>query len=646
LGPRLARAVPRPVRPEDLTLYNTISEPSFSPDGSRIAFAVRRAVLEKDVYESDVYVAEPAKRRVDKFTSSGKDSDPVWSPDGSHMLFTSKRGFAEDEKGSALYVMPVGGGEAKLLVKSEERIENPQWAPDSHSVFYLTSSVRVEKDDVRVIRRLGYWFNGKGFTYNKRRHLFTVGLEGKIPTQLTRGEFEVGDFAVSHDGRGVAYLAATDDVKPYISDLMILDLKTHRRSKLTKSDMEITTLSWSPDDHAIAILGDDLPVGFASHEVLWIADVRGKRVEKVDRIDRNKANGLNSDVRAKAHGPHRVLWVRDGIYYVQADGGSVGLYRVRPGSRPVAVVGGERSVEGFDVSSEGVAFVAMDSSHLEELYLLKGRERRITSVNSATAESLDILPSVPFEFTASDGEPVEGWVLLPRRRGKVPAILYVHGGPKTAFGHAYMHEFQTLAGAGYAVIYMNPRGSDGYSEKFADIRGAYGTRDYDDLMEGLDFVLAKHKEIDGGRLGVAGGSYGGYMTNWMVGHTARFKAAVTDRSIANWISMWGVSDIGPHFTTDQMEADPWDGGEKLMADSPLTYAKNVTTPLLLVHSMEDYRCPIPEGIQFFTALKVLGKKAELVIFPGENHDLSRVGKPRHRVSRLMHYLRWFDSHLK
>ena len=196
------------------------------------------------------------------------------------------------------------------------------------------------------------------------------------------------------------------------------------------------------------------------------------------------------------------------------------------------------------------------------------------------------------------------------------------------------------------MICLNPRGSDGYSEKFADIRGKYGTRDYDDLMEGLDHVLKKFPQIDGDRLAIAGGSYGGFMTNWAIGHTTRFRAAVTDRSIASWISFWGTSDIGPHFTEDQVGGDPWDSEEKLLNDSPLRYVPNVETPLMLVHSMEDYRCWMVEGLEFFTALKKHGKEAELVLFPGENHDLSRVGKPKHRVARLRHYIRWFDEHLK
>ena len=636
----------RPIRPADFALYKTLSEPSFSPDGGRVAFSVRQANVEDDAYDSDVYVAELKRRKVSKFTSGGKDSDPVWSPDGASILFTSKRGFPKEEKGSALYVISSEGGEARLLVKSKEPVESPLWSTDAATAFYLNNVVKEEKDDVKVIKRFGYWFNGLGFTYNKRKHLFSIDAKGGKPARLTSGEFDITEFAVSHDGRKVAFLATTDDLKPYVQDLFVLNLRTGRRTKITNSKMELRSLAWSPDDKRIALVGDDFRAGFSSHELIWVADLASRRLEKVDQTDRNKSNGLNTDARAKAHGPHSIIWDRDGIYHLEADGGSAVLCRLRPGRGSVVVVGGQRSVEGYDVHDGAVAFVAMTDSKLEELFLKSDREAPITKLNDGAYEQLEIVQPRAFRFRASDGETIDGWVVLPKGKGRVPGILYVHGGPKTAFGYAYMHEFQAFAGAGYAVVYINPRGSDGYAEAFADIRGRYGTRDYDDLMEGLDFALKEFPRIDGSRLGVAGGSYGGYMTNWVVGHTDRFRAAVTDRSIANWISMWATSDIGPHFTTDQMAGDPWGAEEKLMADSPLKYVPNVKTPVMVVHSMEDYRCPVPEGIQFFTALKMRGKEAELVLFPGENHDLSRVGKPKHRVARLGHYIRWFDSHLK
>ena len=638
--------MPRAVGAADFKLYSMLSEPSFSPDGKRIAFSVKRANIEEDAYDSEIYVADLKKGEAVPFTAGKKDSDPKWSPDGRSILFTSRRGLKKEDKGNALYAISAGGGEARLIRRSEDGIDGARWSPDSKSVYFMSYVGKKAKDDVKVIGRLTFWFNGLGFIYERRKHLFRADLDSGKVSQLTSGAIDVSDFAISHDGRSIAFIASSDDLRPYISDLYLSDARGKGRRKLTRSNMELTTVAWSPDDRLLALSGDDLPSGFASHSRIWTANPRDRKVERIDEVDLNKANGLNSDVRAHAHGPGNLVWDKDGIYYLEADGGSVRLYRKKLGGAPTVVVGGDRSVEGYDVHDGTVAFVAMDASHLEELFVSGGREKKLTSLNSRVYDDLKVVAPQHVSFKASDGEQVEGWVMVPEGRAKVPGVLYVHGGPKTAFGHSYMHEFQAFAGAGYAVIYFNPRGSDGYTEKFADIRGKYGTRDYDDLMEGLDHVLRKFPAIDGDRLAIAGGSYGGFMTNWAIGHTTRFRAAVTDRSIASWISFWGTSDIGPHFTEDQVGGDPWSSEEKLLNDSPLRYVPNVETPLMLVHSMEDYRCWMVEGLEFFTALKKHGKEAELVLFPGENHDLSRVGKPKHRVARLGHYIRWFDRHLK
>ena len=638
--------MPRAVEPSDLRLYAMLSEPSFSPDGRKLAFSVKRADLDDDSYGSDIYVADVKDGTYAPFTSGKKDSDPKWSPDGRSIAFLSKRGLKKEEKGNSLYVISADGGEARLLCRSEGGIESPEWSPDSRSVYFLSYVAKKAKDDVKVIDRITFWFNGAGFTYDRRKHLFRADLGSGKASRLTSGSMDVRGFSVSHDGRSVAYLASTDDLRPFVSDIFLTGPSGKGKRKLTGSDMELTSVAWSPDDGALAVSGNGFPAGFASHSRIWTVDPRTKKARLVDDVDLNKGNGLNSDVRAHAHGPGNLVWDKDGIYYLEADGGSVRLYRRKPGGSPVLVVGGDRSVEGYDVHDGTVAFAAMDATHPEELFLSGRRERRLTSLNSDLRKELRIASPAHLSFTASDGETVEGWVILPEGGSRVPGVLYVHGGPKTSFGHSYMHEFQAFAGAGYAVVYFNPRGSDGYSEKFADIRGAYGTRDFQDLMEGLDHALKKFPRIDGERMAIAGGSYGGFMTNWAIGHTKRFKAAVTDRSIASWISMWGVSDIGPYFTEDQIGGGPWNAEEKLLNDSPLRYVPAVDTPLMLVHSMEDYRCPMVEGLQFFTALKKHGKEAELVLFPEENHDLSRMGRPKHRVARLGHYIRWFDAHLK
>ena len=627
-----------------------ISNPSFSPDGKKISLSVHQANLEEDAYTSDIWIASSDGSGLTRFAYGGRDYDPVWSHDGREILFLSRRSLTKDEKGNELYVVSAGGGEARRIVRRKEGIEGPQWGADSNSIYFVSPVTEEEKDDVRVVRRIGLWYNGRGFTYNSRTHVFVVNLRTEDAKQLTTGNFDVTEVQPSHDGKKVAYLAALDDMKPYITDLYVRELETGDELKLTSSDASITTLVWSPDDGEIAFTGNRLAHGFASHDHLWVVHAGGgSQPVQVEHADRNKANTLNSDVRTKPHGPTRIMWEEDYVYFLQAEGGAVHLLRLRPGKEAELVIGGERSVEGFDVKGKRVAFVAMDSHHPEELYLKETSERPLTSLNSEVQKEVDHLPPREFSFTASDGVRIDGWVFQPPShlsKEKIPAILYVHGGPKTAFGYSLMHELQVYTASGFAVICTNPRGSDGYTEEFADIRGEYGKRDFMDLMEALDHVIENFSFVDGARVAIAGGSYGGFMTNWAVGHTDRFRAAVTDRSIASWMSFFGTSDIGTYFTEDQMAGDPWADEEKLLALSPLRYAKNVKTPLLVVHSFEDYRCWMVEGLQFYTALKYLGKEAEMVLFPGENHDLSRTGKPKHRVARIKHYLGWFEKHLK
>jgi acylaminoacyl-peptidase len=636
--------MPVPVEPEALTAYAFLSEPSLSPDASLVAVSVHSALLDKDEYEGNLWLVPLKKGEPRQLTTAGKDSAPKFSPDGKRILFTSRREMGKDDKGNGLYVIPVDGGEAMLLLRCKEGIEAPTWSPEGRRILFL-SNVGEDDEDVRTIKRINFWFNDKGFVYNLRKHAFIFDLATNEVRQLTQGDVDVVRAVWSHGGKQIAYIAGTEDLRPYLQDLFILDVASGTAAQLTKHTMEIGAVSWSPDDHRLVFLGDDLPRGFASHQHLWAIDAAGGKPERLETLDRNLTNGLNSDVRMGGVNSDP-KWVGNRIYFVVADGGAVHLYALRvPDHKVDLVVGGERSVEAFQADGRTVVFTAMESACPAELYAFDGAMRKLTGFNDKISKDLELRRPERFAFKASDGVTVEGWILAPRKEGKVPTVLYVHGGPKTAFGFAYLHEFQVFASKGYAVLYTNPRGSDGYTEAFADIRGHYGERDYQDLMEAVDYAVAHYPFVDVARLAVAGGSYGGFMTNWVVTQTDRFRAAVTDRSISNWWTFWGTSDIGPYFGRDQIGTDPWDNEETTLAKSPLRYAKRVTTPLMLVHSFEDYRCWQVEAIQFFTALKYYGKEAEMVLFPKENHELSRAGKPKHRVARLKAYLRWFDTHL-
>ncbi len=638
------RPVPKAVEPEDLTAYRFFSEPSLSPDGSLAALSVHRALLDQDEYEGNLWLVPVAGGEPRQLTTAGKDSGPRFSPDGKRILFTSRREMGKDDEGTGLYVIPVDGGEARLLLRRKEGIEAPTWSPDGARILFL-SKTGDDEEDVRTIRRLPFWFNEKGFIYHWRKHAFILDLATSEVKQLTQGEFDVGKAVWSHDGTKVAYLASLDERRPFITDVVVLDVAGGKTSQLTRGTFEIDAVAWSPDDRRLAFLGDDLPRGFASHEHLWTIDASGGKPQRLDSLDRNLNNSLNCDVRMGGMNSEP-KWVEDRIYFVVAEGGAVELHALRIADRKVErLVGGDVSVEAFQVAKDRVVYTAMEKVHLPELYRFDGSAHRLTAFNQKAEADLDLLAPQAFTFEASDGQPVQGWVLRPRKEGKVPTILYVHGGPKTAFGVSYLHEFQVFAAKGYAVLYLNPRGSDGHSEAFADIRGHYGERDYHDLMEAADYAAEHFPFVDGGRMAVAGGSYGGFMTNWVIGQTARFRAAVTDRSIANWWTFWATSDIGPYFTKDQVGVDPWDDEETTLAKSPIRYVKNVTTPLLIVHSFEDLRCWQVEGIQMFSALKYYGKEVEMFLVPKENHELSRAGKPKHRIARLQAYLRWFDAHL-
>ena len=369
-------------------------------------------------------------------------------------------------------------------------------------------------------------------------------------------------------------------------------------------------------------------------------------------FDRPVGNHLNSDSRVGSPDPSPV-WDADdrSLTFLATNGGSCHIYTVDLIDRSVkAATEGERSVEGFSFSKDGnvLAYTAMDSLSLADVFVRDRKgERQITAFSDRALSKLVLSAPESFVFKASDGVNVEGWVMRPNGfRGKpAPTVVEIHGGPRTAYGHCFMFEFQLLAASGFAVLFTNPRGSAAYGEEFAAaIPKNYGDRDYKDIMESLDYLI-KAGVADESRLGVAGGSYGGFMTNWIIGHTDKFKAAITERSISNWNSFFGSSDIGYFFAEEEAGGVPWENIQHYLENSPITYVRNVNTPVLILHSEEDYRCPIEQGEQLFVALKKLRKETVMIRFPEENHELSRSGKPRHRIERLGYVMKWFKEHL-
>ncbi|MGD0804185.1 MAG: S9 family peptidase [Candidatus Bathyarchaeia archaeon] len=644
----------RPVEIKDLFGVVAVSDPQISPDGGRVAFVRTTMDYEKDEYLSDIWLADDGEIR--QFTSGrAKDKEPRWSPDGRKLLFTSMPPAKEEEKKKRqLYVIVADGGEARKLTDLKMGVESPRWSPDGKRILFISPTQPEEpKEDVKRITRLSYRFNARGYYPGVYKHVFSVPSRGGKPRQETKGEFDVD--SAEWLGQSIIFVSNTepDTDRDGYNHIYRLDSGSEPR-RLTDGTWEITSITASPDGGKIAFAGHDYRREGATKSDVWAMPADGGVPDKLTGcLDEGLGVGLSCDIRVSSPDP-TPLWHRDGhIYFTTNFGGSSYLNRVRAtGSKMERLLGGvDKSVEAWSVSEMGnIAYTTLGVTSPPELWLrTKGKETQLTNINKRWRGSLDLHPHERFEFVSSGGHNVEGWIMKPtgyRKDQRYPMAVEIHGGPRGVFGNALMHEHQLLAGRGYAVMYVNPWGSGGYTEDYqAGLPGHYGEQDYADIMEAVDYCLRTYQWVDPNRLACLGGSYGGYMTNWIITHTDRFRAAVTMRSISNWVSFFGTSDIGWTFGRREMLGLPWEDEEAFMSKSPIRYVRNVKTPTLIIHSEEDYRCPIEQGEQLFTALKYLGVPTEMIRFPGENHELSRSGKPKHREMRLEHILRWFEKYL-
>ncbi|MBS7638095.1 S9 family peptidase, partial [Candidatus Bathyarchaeota archaeon] len=489
---------------DDLDRFVLISDPRISPDLERLAFVETRIDRERDDYSSSIWVVRLGDAEPVQFLSGGRDHHPRWSPDGKSLLFLSRRGVKEGERGNSLFIAPIGGGEPRLVLKMREGIEQPEWNPNGREILFL-SSIGESPEDVRIVDRIPLWFDAAGFIHHKRRHLHSVDVASGTLNRLTDGDINVNCFSPSNDGCMVAYASSPSDLDPRRMDLNIQDLRTGECRRIL-TGLYIEAICWSPDDRQIALLASNLERGYATHLGVWVIPREGGEPESLTKgLDRGCSRRAYYDLRSPLASIPSPIWDGDHIYFPLSEGGRFNLYRINPAERrPEAVVCGDLSIEEFHVRRGIIAYTMVTATEPAEVWVKNGSgNRRITRFNDRLLSMLELSTPERFEFQASDGEVVEGWILKPRvGGGRIPAIMDIHGGPKSKFGYSFMFEHQLYAAEGYAVIYVNSRGSDGYSSEFADIRGAYGTRDYQDLMEALDYALSSHGELDPDRLGV------------------------------------------------------------------------------------------------------------------------------------------------
>jgi dipeptidyl aminopeptidase/acylaminoacyl peptidase len=643
--------------PDDVYALTGVADPRLHPDGKRVAYVVWWIDEERE-YRSAIWLAAVDGSSPPRKLTAGekRDASPRWSPDGSRLAFTSSRG--QEKSPGQVYVLPLEGGEAQKLTDLKEDAGELVWSPDGSRIAF---SARVrdeaydEEDDrkrrPRRFTRLNYKLDNVGWIGDRRQHLFVVAADGSGEAQqLTSGDFEDGSPSWSPDGSELAFVSARDedwDLR-LVSDVYAIaaDASGEPR-RLTPSDGSCDAVVWSPDGSQLAVVYTRGVLDFPRNGQIAVVPAGGGDLRVLTEMLDRTCTPLPF-MRNPA-------WYGDRIAFVIEDGGNVHLYAVGAGgtSEPELLVGGEQVVTGFDVVDGTVVHTASTSTALSELY---AGDRRLTEVGAAFADGRELARPERFTARSEDGSEVDCWVVRPagfEEGKKYPTLLSIHGGPFSQYSTGFFDEFQVYAGGGYAVIYSNPRGSSGYSEEWGRaIRGpsngqgpGWGTVDFQDLMAAVDAAVERYDFVDPDRLGVLGGSYGGFMTSWIVGHTNRFKAACSERAVNNVVSAYGSSDLFWAFA-GMFGSFLYDEFEAWVERSPSTYARNIETPLLIMHSENDLRCAVEQAEHLFITLRLARKDVEFVRFPAESHELSRSGSPTHRVQRFEALLDWFDRYLK
>ncbi|GMA65820.1 S9 family peptidase (plasmid) [Alicyclobacillus fastidiosus] len=667
------------------TLYNLhfSGEPVLSPRSDEFLYVHTFIDEEANGYASvirrvnlETLVDRPLTQGGAGQRQAVQDKNPSFSPDEGKIAFVSNRSGKNQ-----LYIMPLDGGEAKPVTSFPDGVISYAWSPDGHSLVVTTRSrtdgilqdvscnasaettVKAElasnakstvAPDVRVIRHLRYRGNGEGFYDGKPVHLWLVELEAGDVRQLTFGPYSENEPAFSPDGKSIAFVSwRSDEEQEVTPSLYTVELATGALKQVYQGKGMTSAPAYSPDGRYIAFFGHQRGERSGENSCVWIVPSTGGEASCLtSHLDRPQGTVVGTDARFET--AHLIpVWSAnsDRIYFIATSEGNASVYSVSvSGDIRIETADEPCVATAFAASAGGPLIVAEESPTCPaEIFMYRnGQRQQLTHHNSSLSEEYAVAEPERFDITARDGLTIPGWVLRPANfedGRKYPLILEIHGGPHSSYGNSFNHEFQLLAAEGYVVLYMNPRGSHGYGEQFVQgCVGDWGGRDYEDLMDAVDEAV-KLPYVDENQLFVTGGSYGGFMTNWIVSHTDRFKAAVTQRSICNLYSMYGTSDIGFWFNKAELgDIDLWDAEELIMQRSPIRYAKNVKTPTKIIHSEEDYRCPMEQAEQWFTALKRLGVETEFVRFGGENHDLSRNGKPSNRIQRLKHIADWFATY--
>ena len=645
---------------EDLLELKFVGDPVLSPDGTRSVYVEYRQNAEENTYESRLRLLDCGTGEVLPLTELGKEGPAIWL-DGETLLFPTERGKGdkggEGEEKTCFYSLRTTGGEARKAFEVPKNVEEIVLLENGCFLLTVPENLRAaphepgelkEGKDYHVLEEIPFCANGRGYISRLRRTLYLYDGSSGDCRRITPEYFDVE--SADANGNRIVYTGREYDSRASDNrEARLYDLTTGETVRLTSPEKYGVHLALLAGTRVVLGMTDHEPWGMSQYDDLYVYDIPSGETSPLARVGMCMHGWMSCDC---CRGGGKTALVSDGkLFFIGQNAACAELFSVDLESGAlVRELPFNGCIRSFDRKNGRTVVCGSEADDLADLYLaVDGKAVRMTNTNAAFLKDRWVAKTRYIPFVDSDGVGIDGWVMEPKDfdpAGSYPGVLHVHGGPRGTYGAIFQHQMQMLCGEGYFVFFCNPRGGEGYGEAFADIRGKYGTVDYRDLMEFTDHVLRLYPQLDPKRLGETGGSYGGFMSNWIEGHTDRFAAIVSCCSISNWVADFVSCEFGYTFDANEIGATPWDGMERMWDMSPLKYAPQARTPILFLHSLEDHNCPIDQGREMFIAMKYFGVPSKMVVFEGENHALSVSGRPKQRQLRLKELLAWFDRYLK
>jgi dipeptidyl aminopeptidase/acylaminoacyl peptidase len=658
---------------EDLYDFELVPDSQISPDGKNVVYVIQHVEKSTEKKFTNLYVVPTSGDQPKQFTyGNHSDLNPRWKPDGSEIAFLSNRGNLE--KSPQIYLIPFGGGEARPLTQIEGSILSFAWSPDGKKI--LCSVVKTDKEALerekdeskkklgvvyRQIDRLFYKMDGIGYLPKERNHIWVVdAITGKGKQLTDHAIYDEADPCLSPDGKWIVFTSNRSpdpDNLIHEVDLYVMPAGGGDFRKIETPRGSKSLPDFSPDGKWIAYYGAEDKDKMYKNQSLWVVPADGSILPRnlTEPFDYHVEAGTINDM---GHGNlTQPVWSNDSkrLFFPVDYHGSTILKSINVDGSDLKTEIDEGGVVcrfDFDKSQQRMSYFYGTNEDPGQIFVqgvTNKAKKQLTHVNKKLLDKIELNEIEEIWYKGPDQNDLQGWIMKPPHfdpTKKYPSILYIHGGPMAQYGKFFFHEFYYLASQGYVVYYTNPRGGRGYGEAHTmAIHNHWGEPDYADMMAWTDLVSAK-PYIDTRKMGVVGGSYGGYMTAWIIGHTQRFQAAIVQRCLSNFVSFYGSSDMNWGFQSETENIPPYEDVMVSWKVSPMAYIKNAHTPTLVMHNEGDMRTPIEQGEQVYVALKRLGVETEMVRFPDEPHGLSRIGRTDRRIARLNHVLRWFDKYLK